>query len=73
MAQYGKITKSELNKLYSKPHYYYKVVSDDIEVFGSLDKKEAVKVFNETKGNYVELVQLNHGDFHKVVKSKEIE
>lgn len=73
MASYGMITESALNKLYSAPHYYYTVVSDDVEVFGSVDKKAAEKVFKETNGNYVELVQLNHGNFHKVIKSKETE
>lgn len=70
---YTQITNSQLNKLYSAPHYYYKVVSDDKEVFGSLFEKEAQKVFKETKGDYVELIRLNHGNFDKVMKSKEVE
>lgn len=73
MTAYGMITKSELNKLYSKPHYVYSVVSDDVEVFWSADKKAAEKVFNETKGMFVELVQLKNGNYNKVVNSKEIE
>lgn len=73
MSPYGMINKVELNKLYSKPHYCYSVVSDDVEVFWSVDKKEAEKVFNETKGMFVELVQLKNGNYDKVVNSKEIE
>lgn len=66
------IAKSELNKLYSKPHYCYSVVSDDVEVFWSVDKKAAEKVFNETEGMFVELVQLKNGNYDKEIKSKEI-
>lgn len=73
MAAYRKMTKVELNKLYSKPHYCYSVVSDDVEVFWSIDKKEAEKVFNETNGMIVELVQLKNGNYLKLIDYREIE
>lgn len=67
------MTHSALTKLYNEPHYYYKVISDDKEIFGSVDKKKAIEVYNKTDGDYVELVQLNHGNYHKTLKEKEKE
>jgi len=65
------ITERELKRLYNLPHYYYRVFADDKEVFGSVDKKLAESKYKETVGDYVELVQYNHGVYQKILKSKE--
>lgn len=73
MCVYGRMRNSELNRIYSKPHCSYQVLSDDKPVIWTTDKSVALKVFSETDGNYVELIQLKNGEFFKTLKEKEKE
>lgn len=72
--------RTALDWLYNQPHYYYEVRTENYgvrteykTVFGSVDQRAAEKIYEETQADCVELVRLNHGNFDKVIKSKEIE
>lgn len=66
------MTDRELKYIYNLPWYYYEVRVDDKVISGSVDRKQVEKVYNETKSGYVELVRLNHGNFDKVIKEKDL-